>query len=223
MRELVLISEEPLAKNDTAYASSVSALAKEASVLTNLKEVHLDASAVHAAKATLRPPSVVPPTATLVAKEITHIKTVFQDPKDMVDPIKEQEFLMKLRAFEESDSEGLNNEKPVLGKVSVIRRAKSAISQMNAEQNINEKHPLFSVAWEDVKSRPGDAQNTSDFESKAVDDNASNDDMPTVDEVKRHMELFHLRRSIPPPSAKLRESKSSKHSRMRRAKTAKNR
>lgn len=216
MRELVLISEAPIAKSDNSYAINISSLAKEATVLEHVKEVRLENSS-GIGKSTLHPPTLSDSTANL--------SSVFQDPKDIVDPVKEFEFLQKLRALEESDSEGLNSERPVLGKVSLIRRAKSAVSRTTIDQSINDKHPLFNAAWEKRKPKLSEYESFKcepDSMSRNCEDENDAGDMPTVDEVKRHMELFHLRRSIPPPSAKLKEAQTGKHSKVRRAKTAKN-
>lgn len=136
---------------------------------------------------------------------------------------------MKISAMEESDIEGVMNvERPILGKVSLMRRAKSAVSRSIIERRINDKHPLFSVAWENqkvaVKSQSLTKQDSHAIDLNVDDDeHASDDDMPTPEEVKRHMELFHLRRGQPPPSAKMEESRKSKHSKSRSAKTKSNR
>lgn len=125
--------------------------------------------------------------------------------------------------------EGITNiERPILGKVSLIRRAKSAVSRSIIERRINDKHPLFSVAWENqnsvAKSDSLAKQDSHTIDINVDDDeHGSDDDIPTPEEVKRHMELFHLRRGQPPPSAKLEESRKSKHSKSRSAKTKSNR
>lgn len=145
----------------------------------------------------------------------------------IVDPVKEQEFFMKINAMEESDTEGVVNvERPILGKVSLMRRAKSAVSRSIVERRINDKHPLFSVAWENQKSMSESlTKKNSHIINMNVDDeeHGFDDDIPTREEVKRHMELFHLRRGQPPPSAKLEESRKSKHSKGRSSKTKSNR
>lgn len=224
LRELVLLSVDGTTKPDKSYAS---ALAQEAAILGHVKEVHLDICAADAKlKPILRAPvvSVVPPADV----GLSSLSTVFKDPKDIVDPEKEREFLQMLRAIEESDSEGLNGDHPVLGKVSLIRRAKSAVSRTSADQTqINDKHPLFHMAWDKPKLTPQSHENESDTYSVNEDaeggasSDANDNDAPTVEEVKRHMELFHLRRSIPPPSAKLKEAQSGKYAKQRRPKTAK--
>lgn len=223
LRELVLLSVDGSTKTDKSYAS---VLAKEAAVLGHVKEVHIEASGANSTtKSILRAPvvSVVPPNDT----GLSSLTTAFKDPKDIIDPVKEREFLQMLRAIEESDSEGLNGDRPVLGKVSLIRRAKSAVSRTSADQpQLNDKHPLFYMAWDAPNLTPQTNENETDTYSvneSAEEVNSDADDIyaPTVEEVKRHMELFHLRRSIPPASAKLKEAQAGKYSKQRRPKTAK--
>lgn len=220
LRELVLLSVDGSTKTNPAAAS---ALAKEAAVLGHVKEVHLETCAMDSKpKSILRAPcvSVIPPTVDI---GLTSLSTVFTDPKDVVDPEKEREFLQMLRAIEESDSEGLNGDRPVLGKVSLIRRAKTAVSRTSNDQpQLNDKHPLFDFDW-DANLKPQIIENESDTSTYNEDagSDAGGDDAPTVDEVRRHMELFHLRRSIPSKSAELKESHSGKYAKQRRPKTAK--
>lgn len=111
LRELVLISEAIcIDDKDTTYLSNVKILAKEATVLEHIKEVLPE-------QAGLMPLSPAPlggqhPQSTAVAgkvavPEVTSTLNLFQDPKDMVDPIKEREFLKKLEALDD-DSEGFD-------------------------------------------------------------------------------------------------------------------
>lgn len=128
LRELVLISEA-ICINDTAYLTNVKSLAKEATVLEHVKEVlpeqagqmpvpmtlyiiynisiietailftAVESSNFQASPAPLRPHPIAAPT------EMQNISTMFTDPKDIVDPVKEQEFMRKLQALEDTDSE----------------------------------------------------------------------------------------------------------------------
>lgn len=203
-------------KVDESYATN---LAKEASVLSHVKEIHLETKAIE------KPSTVLTPA--VAAKDVKNLTTVFRDKNDIVDPVKEREFLMKISAMEESDTEGVANvERPILGKVSLMRRAKSAVSRSIIERRINDKHPLFSVTWENQKSAPQNeslVRQDSQTVDINVDDDGSNDDIPTPEEVKRHMELFHLRRGQPPPNAKLEESRKTKHAKSRATRAKSNR
>lgn len=230
LRELILISEDSSTKVDETYATN---LAKEASVLSNIKEIHLETKQPIPKPATLITP-VAPITPLDATVDVKSLSSAFQDKTNVIDPIKEREFLMKISAMEESDTEGVMNvERPILGKVSLMRRAKSAVSRSIIERRINDKHPLFSVAWENQKS-VAKSESITRQDSHTIDinvddddvdghDSNDNDDIPTPEEVKRHMELFHLRRGQPPPSAKLEECRKSKHSKNRSAKTKSNR
>lgn len=179
MRELILISEDTSAKVDESYATN---LAKEASVLSNIKEIHLETKTPIPKPATL-----ITPATTLNPLDTTGVTslTAFQDKSNLIDPVKEREFLMKISAMEESDTEGVMNvERPILGKVSLMRRAKSAVSRSIIERRINDKHPLFSVAWENQKSiakNESIAKQDSHTIDINVDDDehASDDDIPT--------------------------------------------
>lgn len=223
LRELVLISETPTVKPDNTYVSNVTTLAKEASVLEHVKEVLPEQAGGIGRRPSLHAPakSVVPVPVEL---EKSSLSTMFTDPKDAVDPAKELEFLKKLQELEESDSEGIGGEKPVLGKISIIRRAKSAVSRTTFEQKTNDKHPLFHVAWEQresIKQRPATTGATASATVDIEPEEAGDEDYVTVAEVKSHMEMFHLRKSIPPPETKLKEERSGKYSRSRRNKTSK--
>lgn len=213
------MAEESAAKVDEQYATN---LAKEASILNNVKEIRIDLN-----KTASKPVTLLTPAPPSTQTEATNLSSVFQDKKGIVDPVKEREFLMKLNAMEESDTEFVGNvERPILGKVSLMRRAKSAVSRSIIERRINDKHPLFNVAWENQASMTK-SDLASKNESQIIDmnvndeDKCSDDDIPTPEEVKRHMELFHLRRGHPPPSAKIEEPRKSKHSKSRSARATK--
>lgn len=214
MRELILLTEEKSAKLDEQYATN---LAKQATALTSVKEIRIDANSA-TAKATPNPVTKVTPPP--IPKDV-NLTAVFQDKKDLVDPAKEREFLMKLKIMEESETECATNvEKPMLGKVSLVRRAKSAVSRSIIERRINDKHPLFSVATE-KENAPDKPIEHAIHLNVGGDENGSDDDIPTPEEVKRHMELFHLRRGQPLASTKLADTRKSKHSKSRSARASK--
>lgn len=221
LRELILMTEDGSTKVDDTYATN---LAKEASVLTHIKEIHLETKTITKPTTVVTQPIQQPaPTNATAPKNLT---TMFQDKTDMIDPVKEREFLMKINAIEESDTDGVANaERPILGKVSLMRRAKTAVSRSITERKINDKHPLFSVAWENQKSLSAARKQDSHTIDMNMDDEerGSDSDIPTPEEVKRHMELFHLRHGKPPASAKLSDGRKSKHSKCRSSKTKSNR
>lgn len=219
------MTEDGSTKVDETYATN---LANEASVLTHIKEIHLESKTVPNPKPTTvitQPTQQNQPLAAAAATApVKNLSTMFQDKTDMIDPVKEREFLMKISAIEESDTDGVVNvERPILGKVSLMRRAKSAVSRSIIERKINDKHPLFSVAWEKSSSIGKQDSHTIDI-NVDNDERGSDPDIPTPEEVKRHMEMFHLRHGQPPASAKLNESRKSKNSsKSRSAKTKSNR
>lgn len=218
------MTEDSSTKVDESYATN---LAKEASVLTHIKEIHLESKPVPSPKPTT---VVTQPTqqnqattAAAAPKDVKNLSTMFQDKTDMIDPVKEREFLLKISAIEESDTDGVvNAERPTLGKVSLMRRAKSAVTRSIIERKINDKHPLFSVAWDNQKSLSMGKQDSHTIDINVDDDERGSDpDIPTPEEVKRHM--FHLRHGQPPASAKLSEGRKAKNSKSRSAKTKSNR
>ncbi|XP_037029755.1 uncharacterized protein LOC119069730 [Bradysia coprophila] len=219
LRELVLISEA-ICINDTAYLTNVKSLAKEATVLEHVKEVLPEqAGQMPASPAPLRPHPIPAPT------EMQNISTMFTDPKDIVDPIKEKEFMRKLQALEDTDSECFD-EKPVLGKISLIRRAKSAVSRTASAKKTNDKHPLFHVAWEeqinyDQKNVPAKQPNGI-TNMVFMDDATEQDEIVTIEEVKRQTELFHLRKGSPLEGTKIMDEKTGKYVKARKSKTSRN-
>lgn len=127
----------------------------------------------------------------------------------------------------------------MLGKISLIRRAKSAVDRSSSatSKRNHERHPLFHIAWDekDFQQPIGGAFQNDGFvfdeaivaadgtvigeETKAADD----DDVPmTVDEVKRHMEQFHMRKCTPPHGTRVMDERTGKFVKTRRSKTARN-
>lgn len=195
LRELVLISD------DSSQQTKALSLAREAANTLAVDEIRVDSK--------FTPKKTVPIPTISVEKNIVTLSAVFQDPKDAVDPEKEREFMDKLHAIEESDSEGLHNDRPVLGKVSLTRRAKFAVTQAMIEEAYEKSHPIMNV-------------NLNDASVKASEPLTEDDEAPTLEEVRRHMNMFHLRRGIPPASTKLVETSTGKYSAIRRPKTARN-
>lgn len=195
LRELILMTEDSSTKVDETYATN---LAKEASVLTHIKEIHLESKPISKPTTVITQPEqqAQPIAAAAPAPtDVTNLSTMFQDKTDMIDPVKEREFLLKISAIEESDTDGVvNAERPTLGKVSLMRRAKSAVTRSIIERKINDKHPLFSVAWDNQKSLSMGKQDSHTIDINVDDDERGSDpDIPTPEEVKRHMYRFKNR------------------------------
>lgn len=176
LRELVLISEV-ISTNDPNYQSNVKTLANQATVLSNVKEINVG-QGISAAKTII----VEEP------KKIAVSAVLFQNPQDIVNPEKEKEFLKKLEALEDTDSE----DKPVLGKISLIRRAKSAVSRTSSAKKKSDEHPLFLIAWDE----PSVEKIDEGFSNEGFLD----DEILTVDEGLVKMEQFHIKRKSSPDS-----------------------
>lgn len=189
-----------LISDDSSQQAKVLTLAQEAANTLTVGEIHVDSK--------FTPKKVIPIVTTSLEKSLPSLTTVFQDPRDIVDPEKEKDFLDKLHAIEESDSEGMQPDRPVLGKVSLIRRAKCAVTQAMFEETV-ENHPVLNVKLDESNV-------------KLPEPITEDEDIPTIEEVKRHMNMFHLRRGIPPVSSRIKESTTGKYSGGRRPKTARN-
>lgn len=85
LRELILMSENPSAKVDETY---VTTLAKEASVLSHVKEIRLEAKSSIPKPTTI----VTQPTDTLAVTEVKSLSTMFQDKCEIIDPVKNKSF-----------------------------------------------------------------------------------------------------------------------------------
>lgn len=121
------------------------------------------------------------------------------------------------------------SEKPVLGKISLIRRAKSAVSRSSSAKKKTDKHPLFLIAWDDIDYQTTDIgvvnanyqEDDESFPAKEIEENndiIGNDEEEepvTVEEVRRRMEEFHQKRKSSADSESTDRSKTSKHSKKR--------
>ncbi|XP_065076368.1 uncharacterized protein iav [Ochlerotatus camptorhynchus] len=190
LRELVIISESTTV--DDTYVQNCKTLAIDASTLDHVHEINL------AKQSQLRQEEHKQQEQQTLGQ-----LNPFLEAKDIVDPVKEREFLKTLEALEDTDSEAA--EKPVLGKISLIRRAKSAVSRTTSRKKKTDQHPLFMIAWDDknlTRTQPEDfgALNTAyeycteDLQHD-VDEEAKEDEEEgvTVEEVHRRMEQFHQR------------------------------
>lgn len=116
-------------------------------------------------------------------------------------------------------------EKPVLGKISLIRRAKSAVSRTASAKKTNDKHPLFHVAWEEqmnYEQKSGATQPNGITNMVFMNDTAEQDEIVTIEEVKRQTELFHLRKGSPLEGTKIMDEKTGKYVKARKSKASRN-
>lgn len=214
LRELVLISEETNVSNPQ-FLTNVKTLAKAATILDNVKEINVG-EGISAAKYTKsqqnRPtitdnvsqagattPNQIP---ALVVPNIA-TTSLFQNPIDIIDPKEEKEFLRKLKAIENTDSEGIGEE-PILGKISLFRRAKSAVSRSSSIVKKVDEHPLFQIAWDEIIDASQDngsayvsVLNATRFVLNNKSGGKDEEDesvIITVNEVKRNVKQFHKQR-----------------------------
>ncbi|XP_058063684.1 uncharacterized protein LOC131213624 [Anopheles bellator] len=148
LRELVIISESTSV--DENYALSVKTLAIDASTLDHVYEVGVcqqSSQLVGRDQLAFSQQQLQSEQQQPQQQQNINQLALFQNPKDVVDPVKEREFLKTLEALEDTDSDV--GEKPVLGKISLIRRAKSAVSRSTSHKRKGDQHPLFMIAWED--------------------------------------------------------------------------
>lgn len=142
LRDLILLSEVILIDDEQEFLRNVKTLAEDSSCLDYVLEVKsMDA---YNQLQQLRKQDLMNSSA--VEQGIV----LFQNPKEMVDPAKEAEFLKTLEALEDTDDSDAV-EKPVLGKISLVRRAKSAATRTSSDKRKSEENPLYNVAWEDIE------------------------------------------------------------------------
>uniref|UniRef100_A0A182W5T4 Ion transport domain-containing protein n=1 Tax=Anopheles minimus TaxID=112268 RepID=A0A182W5T4_9DIPT len=241
LRELVIISES--ASVDENYAQNVKTLAIDASTLDHVHEIDISAMPPPGPPYRRDPTpqqqqqhsaQQQPPGAGAQQQNLGQL-TLFQNPKDVVDPVREREFLKTLEALEDTDSEA--GEKPVLGKISLIRRAKSAVSRSTSRKRKTDQHPLFMIAWEDkgdqrgsgdpIAGRLGQTEGLLYDPASAVPGTsgtmapgeAPEQDAVTVEELHRRMEQFHQRSrgsSVRDRDANSSESSSKQHPKARK-------
>lgn len=141
LRDLILLSEVILIDDEEHFMRNVKSLAEDSSCLDYVLEVKSTDSYNQ-----------------LQQRKQDQMKTaveqdmvvLFQNPKEMIDPVKEAEFLKTLEALEDTDDSDAV-EKPVLGKISLVRRAKSAATRTSSDKRKSDENPLYNVAWEDIE------------------------------------------------------------------------
>ncbi|KAL7022581.1 hypothetical protein ACKWTF_012298 [Chironomus riparius] len=184
LRDLILLSEAILIDDEEEFLRNVKSLAEESSCLDYVLEVKSTDSynQLQQRKQDLM-------------KSVTLEQGIvlFQNPKEMVDPIKEAEFLKTLEALEDTDDSDAV-EKPVLGKISLVRRAKSAATRTSSDKRKSDENPLFHVAWEDVEQGDENSIINWIYDGDRLKTGDADDEIVTVEDVKRKMEMFHLNR-----------------------------
>lgn len=142
LRDLILLSEVILIDDEEQFLRNVKSLAEDSSCLDYVLEVKSTDSynQLQQRKQDLMKSAAVE----------QGMASLFQNPKEMIDPVKEAEFLKTLEALEDTDDSDAV-EKPVLGKISLVRRAKSAATRTSSDKRKSDENPLYNVAWEDIE------------------------------------------------------------------------
>nr|XP_036232016.1 uncharacterized protein LOC106625964 [Bactrocera oleae] len=155
--------------------------------------------------------AVAAPTDDLVTPLSSNLTTLFQDPKDVVDPEKLEEFLKMLADIETEESDG--GGRPILGKLSLSRRTKSALSKAQIKKESISGSPLKLIpsVWSHNLPQPEEEpefnfvaalaeehtltiEQEAEVETETGNERDDSEDCPTVEEVHATMKQFHLRK-----------------------------
>lgn len=142
LRDLILLSEAILIDDEEGFLKRVKTLAEDSSCLDYVLEV----------KSTESYNQLQQKKQEMKSSTLETGMVLFQNPKEMIDPVKEAEFLKTLEALEDTDDSDAV-EKPVLGKISLVRRAKSAATRTSSDKRKSDENPMYHVAWEDIEVR----------------------------------------------------------------------
>ncbi|XP_064555396.1 uncharacterized protein iav [Drosophila montana] len=232
-RELILMSDQRPDTHDPHYFAGLQQLANRAFDLVEqtLKTQPQLAKkmSVSAVGATISPAPAPAPapaagagagsaqpakaaTPALPVPMASNLTNLFQDPKEIVDPKKLEEFMNMLAEVEteESDSGG-----PILGKLSLAKRTHNALSKADIKRspNYDAQQPHMSSVWgqqlpdldtvtgfnfeETVAEEVLTIEQEADVETEDGNGGADSDDLPTADQVHATMKQFHLRKCQP--------------------------
>ncbi|EDW06285.2 uncharacterized protein LOC6584990 [Drosophila mojavensis] len=239
-RELILMSDQRPDTHDPHYFAGLQQLANKAFDLVEqtlktqpqlTRKPSVPAAAAAAPIATAAgatgaapPPQKAAVPAPVPAPMASNLTNLFQDPKDIVDPKKLEEFMNMLAEVEteESDSGG-----PILGKLSLAKRTHNALSKADIKRspNHNGKTSMTSV-WNqqmpDMETLPDfnfdeavaeeilTIEQEAEAETEDGNGEVDSDDLPTADEVHATMKQFHLRKSQPSQDEAARRAKSAR-------------
>ncbi|XP_030567527.1 uncharacterized protein LOC115767402 [Drosophila novamexicana] len=225
-RELILMSDQRPDTHDPHYFAGLQQLANKAFDLVEqtlktqpqlakklpVPEVGATAPAAPVAAAgvaTAQPAK--PATPALPVPMASNLTNLFQDPKDIVDPKKLEEFMNMLAEVEteESDSGG-----PILGKLSLAKRTHNALSKADIKRSPNyDGQSNMSSVWgqqlpdlntlagfnfeETVAEEVLTIEQEADVETEDGNGGADSEDLPTAEQVHATMKQFHLRKCQP--------------------------
>ncbi|XP_013102765.2 transient receptor potential cation channel subfamily V member 1 [Stomoxys calcitrans] len=144
----------------------------------------------------------------------TNLTNLFQDPKDIVDPKKLEQFMKMVADVETEESDGGG---PILGKLSLARRTRNALFKAPLPKSTlgDSSDKLINSVWDNVRPKEEDEESIpafdfqealaehiltveqeADVETEDANDTSGEtmEDMPTVEEVHATMKQFHLRK-----------------------------
>lgn len=241
-RELILMSDQRPDTHDPHYFAGLQQLANKAFDLVEqtlktqpqlakkmpVPEVGATAPAAPVAAAGVAAAQPAKPaTPALPVPMASNLTNLFQDPKDIVDPKKLEEFMNMLAEVEteESDSGG-----PILGKLSLAKRTHNALSKADIKRSPNyEGQSNMSSVWgqqlpdlntlavgythkagaahieplqgfnfeETVAEEVLTIEQEADVETEDGNGGADSEDLPTAEQVHATMKQFHLRKCQP--------------------------
>ncbi|KAH8396302.1 hypothetical protein KR222_007696 [Zaprionus bogoriensis] len=244
-RELILMSDQRPDTHDPHYFAGLQQLANKAFDLVEqtLKTqpqltrkpavpaaVAPTAAAAAAAPAAVAPAAAATAAAALPAPVPSNLSNLFQDPKDIVDPKKLEEFMNMLAEVEteESDSGG-----PILGKLSLAKRTHNALSKADIKRPPNFDGQPMSSVWgqqlpelelelepaaflkrfnfeEAVAEEVLTIEQEAEVETEDGNGGPDSDDLPTPEQVHATMQQFHLRKCQPAQDEAARRAKSAR-------------
>ncbi|KAL7744973.1 hypothetical protein ACLKA6_007242 [Drosophila palustris] len=234
-RELILMSDQRPDTHDPHYFAGLQQLANKAFDLVEqtLKTQPQLAkkTAVPAAGAAVAPVQITQPQQPAIASPALvmpmggTLSNLFQDPKDIVDPKKLEEFMNMLAEVEteESDSGG-----PILGKLSLAKRTHNALSKADIKRTSNFDGKPMSSVWgqqlpdldlepsfnfeEAVAEEVLTIEQEAEVETEDGNGNPEEDseDLPTTEQVHATMKQFHLRKCQPAQDEAARRAKSAR-------------
>ncbi|XP_037932563.1 uncharacterized protein LOC119667344 [Teleopsis dalmanni] len=237
LRELIILSDRQPDVDDPQFFAGLQQLANKAFDLVEqtMKTQPIKTQPITAPKTTVTSaPKTNTPAATITANKTltattpptaigapitTNISTLFQDPKDIVDPKKLEEFLKILAEVDTEESDG---GKPILGKLSLARRTRSALAKADIKKNTAEhgtENSMTSVwaqlpqAYDEKEPEYDEALSdqilTIEQEAEVETEDAYSEEV-TAEEVHATMKQFHLRKRQYPQDDATRRAKTAR-------------
>ncbi|XP_060665201.1 uncharacterized protein LOC132797442 [Drosophila nasuta] len=237
-RELILMSDQRPDTHDPHYFAGLQQLANKAFDLVEqtlktqpqlakkpaVPPVPTVSTSQAPAAATAAPVDAAAPSPALIMPMPGNLTNLFQDPKDIVDPKKLEEFMNMLAEVEteESDSGG-----PILGKLSLAKRTHNALSKADIQRASHfDGKPAMCSVWgqqlPELDLEPGfnfeeavaeevlTIEQEAEVETEDGNGGQDSEDLPTEEQVHATMKQFHLRKCQPAQDEAARRAKSAR-------------